>query len=284
MPSWRLWFTTFIFSERRIVSITERTLSPFVDDASVATLHTTPVELLSALALVLIGAVVQGSIGFGIAVVAAPVLLLVNRVFLPGPVLLATTFLTGMMTIRDREHVAWPDVAVCTGGRFVGMLPAAVAVKFLSTAAYDLMFSLAVLAGVAISVAGWKVRLTLRNLFATAIGSGFMSTISAIGGPPMALAYQHERGPKIRGTLSAIFTLGAPISIVGLWWAGKFGIAELILGVLLLPAIFVGFFLSRFTAGRLDQSRTRPAILTLSGVTALVVMIQSLVHILWAQH
>lgn len=247
------------------------------------TLHTTPIELIAALSLVLIGAIVQGSIGFGIAAVAAPVLLLVNRVFLPGPMLFATTLLTGMMTIRDREHVAWSDVAVCTGGRFVGMLPAAVAVKFLSAAAYDLIFAIAVLVGVFFSVGGLKVRLTLRNLFATAIGSGFMSTISAIGGPPMALAYQHERGPKIRGTLSAIFTIGAPISMSGLWWAGKFGATELVLGLLLLPAIFAGFFLSRFTAGRMDQHRTRPAILAISAVTAMVVMVQSVAH-LWGMH
>ena len=41
--------------------------------------------------------------------------------------------------------------------------------------------TVAVLAGVFISLAGWHVRLTLRNLFFTAIGSGFVSTVSAVG-------------------------------------------------------------------------------------------------------
>jgi uncharacterized membrane protein YfcA len=125
-------------------------------------------------------------------------------------------------------------------------------------------------------MAGWHVRLTLRNLFVTAIGSGFISTISAVGGPPMALVYQHEEAPKIRGTLNAVFTIGTPISLFGLWCAGKFGLGELLLGIFLMPGVVLGFALSRYTASRLDQGHMRPAILALSAMTAVVVMIRAL--------
>jgi len=238
-------------------------------------LPVTPAELAIALGLVVIGSIVQGSIGFGLAAVVAPVLLLVNPIFLPGPVQL-----TALVAYRERRHIAWPEVAVSSGGRVAGMLPAALAIRYMSAQTYDLVFSLAVLAGVVISLAGWHFRLTLRNLFLTAIGSGFVSTVSAVGGPPMALVYQHEEAPKIRGTLSAIFTIGTPISLAGLWWAGRFGLPELTLGFLLMPAILLGFFLSRFTAGRLEPSHTRPVILALSAATALVVMIRAVAQIL----
>ena len=240
------------------------------------TLPVTPIELATALGLVVIGSVIQGSIGFGLAAVVAPVLLLVNPIFLPGPMLFASMLLTLLIAYRDRRHTHWPEVAVGTGGRVIGMLPAAFAIRFMSAQAYDLVFSLAVLAGVIISLAGWHIRLTLRNLFLTAIGSGFVSTVSAVGGPPLALVYQHEEAPKIRGTLNAIFTIGTPISLFGLWWAGRFGLPEFTLGILLMPAILVGFVLSRYTAGRLDERHTRPAILALSAATALVVMVRAL--------
>lgn len=240
------------------------------------TLPVTSIELATALGLVVIGSVIQGSIGFGLAAVVAPVLLLINNIFLPGPMLFAAMLLTALIAYRDRRHADWPEVAVGTGGRIVGMAPAALAIRFMSAQAYDLVFSLAVLAGVIISLAGWHIRLTLRNLFLTAIGSGFVSTVSAVGGPPMALVYQHEEAPKIRGTLNAIFTLGTPISLTGLWWAGRFGRAEFTLGILLMPAVLVGFALSRYTAGRLRQTSTRPAVLALSAATALVVMIRAL--------
>jgi uncharacterized membrane protein YfcA len=244
----------------------------------VPTLPVTPFELATALGLVVIGAVIQGSIGFGLAAVVAPVLLLVNNIFLPGPMLFAAMLLTTLIAYRDRRHTDWSEVAVGTGGRIIGMVPAAFAIRFMSAQAYDLLFSLAVLAGVIISLAGWHIRLTLRNLFLTAIGSGFVSTVSAVGGPPMALVYQHEEAPKIRGTLNAIFTLGTPISLVGLWWAGRFGVPEFTVGLLLMPAVLAGFLLSRYTAGRLKQSTTRPAVLILSAATAIIVMIRALAN------
>ena len=67
----------------------------------------------------------------------------------------------------------------------------------------------------------------------------------------MAMVYQHEEAPKIRGTLNAIFTIGTPISLIGLWWAGqrpnaavRFGVPELTLGFLMMPAVVVGFLLA----------------------------------------
>jgi uncharacterized membrane protein YfcA len=234
-------------------------------------------ELATALGLVVIGAVIQGSIGFGLAAVVAPVLLLVNPIFLPGPMLFTSMLLTTLVGHRDRRHIHWPEVSIATVGRVLGMLPAALAIRYLSATAYDLLFSCAVLFGVVVSLAGWHFRLTLRNLFIAATGSGFVSTVSAIGGPPLALVYQHAEAPKIRGTMSAIFTIGTPISLAGLWWAGRFGWAEFTLGVLLMPAILVGFYLSRYTAGRLSPRTTRPAVLALAAATALVVMIRALI-------
>src|SRR5437868_13062539 len=110
-------------------------------------LPVTPIELATALGLVVIGAVVQGSIGFGLAAVVAPVLLLVNKIFLPGPMLVTSMLLTLLIAWRDREHTVWPEVAVGTSGRIIGMLPASIALSFMSGPGYELLFAAAVLAG-----------------------------------------------------------------------------------------------------------------------------------------
>jgi uncharacterized protein len=233
-------------------------------------------QLMVALGLVVIGSVIQGSIGFGLAAVVAPVLLLVNKIFLPGPMLVTSMLLTFLIAWRDREHTVWPEVAVGTSGRIIGMLPASLALRYMSGPSYELLFAAAVLAGVVISMGGWHVRLTLRNLFFTAIGSGFVSTVSAVGGPPMALVYQNEQAAKIRGTLNTVFTIGTPISLFGLWWAGWFGMPELLVGLLLMPGVVIGFALSRYTATRVEGRQTKPAILALAAATAIVVIIRSL--------
>jgi uncharacterized membrane protein YfcA len=87
----------------------------------------------------------------------------------------------------------------------------------------------------------------------------------------MVLVYQNEAGPRIRGTLSAIFTIGTTISITGLWWVGRFGAVELSLGLALMPAVMLGFALSRYTVKRLDQAHTRPALLAISALSALAI-------------
>jgi uncharacterized membrane protein YfcA len=241
----------------------------------VPTLPVTPAELAAALALSVVGSILQGSVGFGLSVVAAPILLLMNPVFVPGPMLLAAMFLVILIALRERRDVNLTDVANATIGRIIGMLPAAYALSTLPRSVYELLFAVLVLVAVAVSLLGWHARPTRIHIVIAAMLSGFMGTLSSIGGPAMAIVYQNETGPRIRGTLSAIFTIGTLISITGLWWAGRFGAVELLLGLLLMPAVLVGFAFSRFTVGRLDGDQTRSAVLAISAVSALVIAIRA---------
>jgi uncharacterized membrane protein YfcA len=243
----------------------------------VPTLPVTPAELTIAMVLVAAGSVVQGSIGFGMAVVAAPILLLVNPVFVPGPMLLAAVFLVILIALRDRRDVIAGDVAVATAGRILGTAPAALAIGTLPRSMFEMFFAMLVIIVVALSMTGLYLRRTPGNVFVAAILSGFIGTMSSMGGPAMALVYQHETGPKIRGTLSAIFTIGTAISVLGLWWVGRFGAVELQLAVLLMPAVLAGFLLSRYTVGRLDKAHTRPAVLAISAFAALAIVLRALV-------
>ncbi|HEX5472694.1 MAG TPA: TSUP family transporter [Lacipirellulaceae bacterium] len=243
------------------------------------TLPVTIVQFVAALGLVVIGSIVQGSIGFGLVVTIAPIVLLVNKLFLPGPMLVLVTLLSVMVAWRDRRHIAWSEVTMATGGRVIGVIPAALAMGLISENAYDLLFAVAILLVVAISFAGWHVRLTTGSLLITSILSGFISTVAAVGGPPMAIVYQNEHAAKIRGTLSAMFAVGTPLSIIGLCWAGKFGLRELALGVVLIPGAALGYALSHYTVARLDRGNARPVILALVAAMALIVMVRAIVHL-----
>ncbi|MFC2158594.1 hypothetical protein ACFLT9_12225 [Acidobacteriota bacterium] len=106
--------------------------------------------------------------------------------------------------------------------------------------------------------------------------SGLMGTTAAIGGAPIGLIYQGQKGPQIRGTLSAIFALGTIISIASLICIRRFGVEEIKMALILLPGIILGFFLSRYTAPLLDRGLTRPAILFVSGVAGIAVIILNL--------
>ncbi|WP_457565250.1 TSUP family transporter, partial [Caldithrix abyssi] len=96
--------------------------------------------------------------------------------------------------------------------------------------------------------------------------------VAAIGGAPMALVFQRESGPKIRGTLAAIFILGTIVSLISLAIVGKFTLADVHRGLWLLPGVLLGFFFSKKTARILDRGYLRPAILTLTTLAAMAII------------
>jgi hypothetical protein len=92
----------------------------------------------------------------------------------------------------------------------------------------------------------------------------------------MAIIYQREPGPRIRGTLSAFFVVGVVVSLIGLHFVGRYGAPELRLSLLVAPAAVAGFLLSRRSALWVDQGRTRAAVLIASGAAGVVVVLREL--------
>jgi uncharacterized membrane protein YfcA len=242
----------------------------------VPTLPVTPTDIAIAFVLSVVGAAIQGNVGIGFAVLAAPMLLVMNPAFVPGPVVLAAMLLVILMALRERNDVIAGDVRWAIVGRLVGTLPGAYAISVLPRSAYELLFAALVMLGTVLSALGWHVAPTRRNVTIASMISGFMSVVSSVGGPPMALVYQNEEGPRIRSTISAIFIFGGFITLAGLWWAGRFHAVEFLLGLLLMPGVVVGFAISRYTTGWFDRARIKPAVLAISGLSALVVMLRAL--------
>ncbi|MEC9302406.1 MAG: sulfite exporter TauE/SafE family protein, partial [Acidobacteriota bacterium] len=62
-------------------------------------------EIAIAISAVLVGSVVQGAVGFGLALVSAPVLILIDPRFIPAPLLLASLSLILLTAYRDRQGI-----------------------------------------------------------------------------------------------------------------------------------------------------------------------------------
>jgi len=221
------------------------------------------------------GATLQGSVGFGMGLLAVPLLILIDPVFIPGPLLLIAFFLNIMVTYREREGADYPNLKWIISGRLIGTIIAAMVLRFLPDNILGILFGVMILLAVAISGSGFHLSLKPGNLLGIGSLSGFMATSVGVGGPPLAILYQMESGQKIRGTLAAIFLIGTLMSIVSLIIIGRFGMEELYLSVISFPAMVVGFYLSGKTARYLDRGFLRPAVLLVSTVSALVVIIKT---------
>ncbi len=214
--------------------------------------------------VVAIGSIIQGSVGFGVGVFSAPLLLLIDPRLVPGPLLLTAFFLIAALTWREWAGVRLRDLVWALPGRFAGTAVAVLFLRAMPATMLDVVIGLLVLVAVGLSAAGFAVPLSRRSFLGAGALSGFFGTVTAIGGPPIALLYQKEKGPVVRGTLSAFFVVGTVISLSGLLVAGKFGATELSLTPLLLPGALVGYLLSGRARPLLDRGWTRPAVLAVS--------------------
>ena len=226
---------------------------------------------------VLIGACLQGSLGFGVGLVAAPVLVLLDPELVPGPSLCLGVPLTFMVAWRERALLSVRRVGWAILARFPGSLVGSVAVVLLSAQALALLFAVAILAAVGLSLVGLSASPTRRNQILAGFTSGAMGTSTSVGGPPIALLYQRQDGPQLRASLAAFMLFSASMSLVVLAVVGEFGWADARIAMMFIPAVVAGFVLSHWTNRILDNGYTRPAVLTFAVVAAVSIVVRQLV-------
>jgi uncharacterized membrane protein YfcA len=226
--------------------------------------------------VVAVGAVVQGSVGFGMNLVAAPLLALLDPSLVPVPILLASTVPAGLSLLREHAHADWVGVGWAMLGRLPGTVLGVLAVAVLPLRGLTVVVALSVLACVGLSVISWRPRPEPRALATAGVVSGAFGTAASIGGPPVALLYQHSAGPTVRATMGAYFVLGSVLSVVGLSMAGEVATDDLRAAALLVPFLLVGFVLSRGTRRWLDGPWLRPAVLAVSAGGALLLIVRAL--------
>lgn len=234
-------------------------------------------QLVIATAVVAVGASIQGVMGFGLGLIGAPILALLDPNLVPGPLLFAVLPLTIMVARRERGALDFRGVRWALVGRLPGTVVGSLAVAALPERPLAVLLGSLVLVAVAISLAGWSVQPTTGTLLGAGLMSGFMGTATSIGGPPIALLYQRHSGPQLRATLAAYFVVGGMFSLAALSWAGEFGMTELRAGLVLLPGVLVGFLGSAALGRLIDRGYTRPAVLAFSGAAAVALIIQQLV-------
>jgi uncharacterized membrane protein YfcA len=224
--------------------------------------------------IVALGAVLQGSVGFGLGVFSVPFLLLIAPELVPGPLLASTIPITTLITIREHKDVRWHDLGWALGARVFGIWAAVTVLTSLSADRLALVSGVFVLVAVALTASGVDLPPRPPVLVGAGFLSGLIGTVVAIGGPAIALVYQRQSGPSIRGTLSAYFLVGIIMSLTWLAAEGLFGVSQLRLTVALLPAVLLGYLASGRLARVLDRGYIRPAILILSAAASVAVVLK----------
>ncbi len=228
----------------------------------------------SALCLVvLVGTVLQVSIGFGIGMIAAPVIALVDTSLVPVVNLVLACCVTTAVLVQDRAALDVRGAGWALAGRVPGVIAGALLVAFLPARSLALLVVATVVVGVAITAYGFRPRPTRRAVVVAGAMSGMMGTATSIGGPPMAMVWAQFAGPRLRSTMGAFFLVGSAMSLGALTVTGSVQLADLRYSLFLIPAAAAGFLLARPVGRRLDVRRTRLAAtaMSLAGATVLAV-------------
>ncbi|HSF14641.1 MAG TPA: sulfite exporter TauE/SafE family protein [Vicinamibacteria bacterium] len=237
----------------------------------------TPVELVMASAVVFLGASLQGSVGFGLGMLAAPLLVLIDPGLVPGPLLAVALVLTTLIARRERHAIDFQGIGWALLGRVPGTFVGAVTMLLAPVRGTALLVGFMVLVGVALVGSDVTLPRSRPVLVAAGILSGFMGTTTSIGGPPVAVIYHDAPGDRLRGTLSGFFIVGLVLSLLGLGFVGRFGMTEIASASWLLPGVVLGFVLSNRLAPVMDRGYTRKTVLTVSALAGALVIVQTLV-------
>lgn len=227
--------------------------------------------LLAAL-LMFIGSFVQSSIGFGLAIVAAPLLFMISPSYVPAPICLVALFISVLNAFKHRDSVEIGGLKIALFGRIPGSFVGAALLVLVSHQLLSLWLGLLVLMAVFLSLLPFRLEPTPMRMGIAGFFSGLFGTSSGIGGPPMALLLQHQGANQLRGNLSAFFVISSFISLLIQIPVGFFTLHHLWITIPLLPASWFGYRLALLTTKSISKEKIRIGALclcALSGVTAI---------------
>ena len=228
-------------------------------------------------AVVIVGACLQASVGFGLGMLAAPVLAFFRPDLLPATLLIVTTILTLLVAVRERASLDVRGTGWALAGRLPGGVAGALVLLAVPTAGIAWIVIVTVLVGAGLTLAGWRPAATRRSLVAAGFASGVMGTTTTIGGPPMALVWQGRSGAQLRGSMAMFFLIGSVASLVTLLATGDVNLEQVaVAAVLAVPAI-AGYALSRVVGGYLNPGRTRRVAIAVSILSVAILAVQQIV-------
>ena len=233
------------------------------------------ISLLAILAVVtFISAFIQGSLGIGFALIVAPVVGMLKPDLLPVTLLLLMLPLNLHVAVREREHVDWSGAKWITLGRFAGTFAGLWLLAALSVDQLDLAVGVFTVVAAGAALAAPPFTPNKPSALGVGLFTGVTETATGIGGPPLALLYQHAKAPVLRATVALCFFVGEIMSLVVLAFSGRIGSEQLLAALYLTPPVLLGSAASRLAHRRIGGRGLRFGVLIFAIVSGLFLILR----------
>ncbi|MBD8869609.1 sulfite exporter TauE/SafE family protein [Nocardioides sp. MJB4] len=224
---------------------------------------------------VLVGAFVQAVVGLGVGLITAPVIAVLAPELVPSLPLWFGLFVAGVSFFGEREHVDWPAIGWSLPARVPGTALGVWLVVVFTPEQLGVALGLTVLLAVLLSVRSVSVPITRATLVGAGFTSGVTGTATSIGGPPIALLFQHRRPSEARSTLAVFFFLGVVLSLSALGLSGEIPVESLLIALLLAPLMAVGIRVGIQVRDDVPRARFRQLVLVVCAFAAVVLLVKS---------
>lgn len=229
-----------------------------------------------AVVAVFAGSLVQGVTGFGMGLVAVPVLAFVMPEHLPQVLLVLMIPATLWHVVRERASLQIRSVAWIASGRVLGTVPGVLLVQGLTETSLQVTFAvITIVAVLTMAISELRVPINPHTQVTSGVVSGVMATSASIGGPPLVLLYAHRPGPELRAMIGGVVFLGNFVSLAGLGIVGRLAWVDLLLALGLLLPMYGGLYVSRRLADRVDEGPFRSVVLVVVLATSLALLVKS---------
>lgn len=225
--------------------------------------------------VVLIAAFVQGSTGFGFALIVAPTLGLLAPHLMPVCLLLLMLPLNFLVAWRERDALDGRSSVSITLGRIVGTAGGLALMEVLSLQQLNALTGLATIVAASLTLLLPAFTPARRALMSAGLITGVTETTTGIGGPPLALVYQHQPAAVIRSTLAACFLIGELLSLGMLWATGRSEWRHAAGALQLLPALIAGAMLSKFAHVHMNPRGLRFFVVAFSVTSGTVLLLRA---------
>ncbi len=226
-------------------------------------------------ATLVVGAAVQGLVGLGLGLVAAPVTMLLEPDLMPDLLLWLVLLFPMVTLLREHQEIDWRGLGWSLPARVPGTAVGVALVATFSKDALGVVVGVMVLLSVLLTARAVVIPVNRATLVTAGFTSGVTGTATSIGGPPMAILLQHRTPRQIRTTLAVYFLLGAAFSLTGLLLSGHLDLGVVLLALLLTPCLALGLLLARLLRGVVPRHQVRVAMLVVCGLSAATLLVRS---------
>ena len=218
-------------------------------------------------------AFVQGTTGVGFALVVAPVMAAFAPTLLPVCLLILMLPLNAYLAWRERTAIDGVGAKWITAGRFLGTFAGWWVVSRFATS-LNLIVGITTLFAATLSLFAPPFRPNRKALVTAGIVTGVTETATGIGGPPLALIYQHQAASTVRSTIALCFLIGELMSLVVLSAGGQALSNQFTDALKFTPALVVGAFLSRFAHRRVGTRSLRACVLAFAAISGVILLVR----------